>query len=71
METKTFLRWLCFSVRPMRLAEIAETVVIDSDAKTEPRCTLAHRYWDERDVLGKCSALITEYKGMIKDGVAN
>jgi hypothetical protein len=63
-ETKTFLRWLCFSIRPMTLAEIAETVIVDLDADDGPRCTPELRYWNVQDVLIKCSGFITESKGM-------
>ncbi|KAF8162138.1 hypothetical protein BJ912DRAFT_299382 [Pholiota molesta] len=65
-ETKTFLRWLCFSIRPMTLAEIAETVIVDLDADDGPRCTPELRYWNVEDVLIKCSGFITESKGKVK-----
>ncbi|KAF8169539.1 hypothetical protein BJ912DRAFT_1067147 [Pholiota molesta] len=65
-DTKIFLRWLCFSVRPLTLAEIAETVVVDLDADDGPRYTPAHRYWDPRDVLVRCSGFISESEGEVK-----
>jgi hypothetical protein len=57
-HTKTFLRWLCFSVRPMKLAEISETIVVNLDAADGPRHIPGNRYFDVRDVLAKCSGLI-------------
>jgi hypothetical protein len=62
-HTKTFLRWLCFSIRPMTLAEMSETIVVDLDAADGPRYTPDNCYWDARDVLVKCSGLITESYG--------
>jgi hypothetical protein len=64
-DTRTFLRWLCFSVHPMGLAEIAETITVDLDRKDGPQYIPAHRYWNQRDVLEKCAGLITESEGMI------
>ncbi|KAF8160167.1 ankyrin repeat-containing domain protein [Pholiota molesta] len=59
-DTKTFLRWLCFSVRPMELAELTETITVDFDTENGPQYRPAHRYWNQRDVLEKCAGLITE-----------
>lgn len=65
-DAKTLLRWLCFSVRPMKLVEIAETVAVDFDMENGPQYSPAHRYWDEQDVMEKCAGLITESsEGMI------
>jgi hypothetical protein len=64
-DTRTFLRWLCFSVREMSLSEIAEAVVVDIDAENGPRYEPLRRYWDQKDVLAKCSGLVTESRGMI------
>ena len=61
---KTFLRWFAFSARPMTLKEIAETVVVDLDAESGPVCDYKCRYVNERDVLEKCSGLISESEGM-------
>jgi hypothetical protein len=64
-DTKMFLRWLCFSTRPMTLSQIAEAVVVDFDAETGPHYKPSRRYWDNRDVLEKCSGLVIESEGMI------
>ena len=63
-DTKTFLQWLSFSTRPMTLEEIAETVVVDFELEDGPQYTSGCRYWDKRDVLEKCSGLITEFESM-------
>ncbi|KAF9470382.1 hypothetical protein BDN70DRAFT_939763, partial [Pholiota conissans] len=65
-DTKTFLRWLCYAVRPMKLAEIAESITIDFELENEPRYLPSHKYWDERDVLGKCSGFVVESEGLVK-----
>ncbi|KAF8196089.1 ectomycorrhiza-induced ankyrin-domain/NACHT-domain-containing protein [Pholiota molesta] len=65
-DTRTFLQWLCFSVRPMSLAELAETIAMDFDMEDGPQYIPAHRYWDQRDVLEKCAGLITESEGQVK-----
>ncbi|KAF8196082.1 hypothetical protein BJ912DRAFT_847098, partial [Pholiota molesta] len=65
-DTKTFLRWLCFSVHPMTLAEIAEAVMVDLDAKDGPQYTPSRRYFDKKDVLNRCSGLIIESEGTMK-----
>jgi hypothetical protein len=59
-DTKTFLRWLCFSARPLKLVEIAETVVVDFNTENGPEYSSAHQYWDPQDVLEKCAGLIAE-----------
>ncbi|KAF8199449.1 ankyrin repeat-containing domain protein [Pholiota molesta] len=65
-HTKTFLRWLCFSVRPMKLTEISETIVVDLNTADGPRYMPDNRYWDVRDVLMKCSGFITESEEEVK-----
>jgi hypothetical protein len=68
-HTKTFLRWLCFSVCPMGLAEISETIVVDLDTADGPQYMPDNRYWDVRDVLVKCSGLVTESEGTREVGM--
>lgn len=65
-DTKIFLQWLSFSTRPMTLAEIAEAVVVDFNTENQPRYMPSRRYWDKRDVLEKCSGLITESEGIFQ-----
>ena len=66
MDTKRFLQWLSFSTRPMTLEEIAEVVVVDFELVDEPQYTSEHRYWDNEEILEKCSGFITHSKGLIK-----
>ncbi|KAF8190524.1 hypothetical protein BJ912DRAFT_925653 [Pholiota molesta] len=59
-DTQTFLRWLCFAVRPLRLSEIAEAISVHFDPENDPHFSPSHRYWNNQDVLKKCSGLIDE-----------
>ena len=67
-ETSPIPRHFCagspFSTRPMTLKEIAETVVVDFEAASCPMYDSKRRYRNERDVLEKCSGLLTESEGM-------
>jgi hypothetical protein len=47
----------------MTLEEIAETVAIDFGLESGPVYDSERRYRDERDVLDKCTGLITESEG--------
>lgn len=49
----------------MTLAEIAEAIVVDLDTENGPQYIRSRRYWDKRDVLEKCSGLISESEGMV------
>ena len=62
-DTKTFLQWLAFSKRPMTIAEIAETITVDFSSEDKPVFNLAKRYFDSRDVLVRCSSLVSESEG--------
>ena len=63
-DTKTFLQWLAFSKRPMKIAEIAETVTVDFASEDDPVFRSTRRYFDPRDVLVRCSSLISESDGV-------
>lgn len=63
---KTFLRWLYYAVRPMKLSEIAEVISVHFDPKNGPHFSENYRYWNNQDVLEKCSGLIIESKGTIR-----
>jgi hypothetical protein len=65
-DTQTFLRWLCFAVRPLRLSEIAEAISVHFDPENDPHFSPSHRYWNNQDVLKKCSGLIIESEGMFQ-----
>ena len=52
-----FLRWLTYSVRPLRLEEIAEVIAIDSNS--DPHFDLGKRFEDPSDILEICSSLVS------------
>jgi hypothetical protein len=62
-DTRTFLQWLAFSKRPMTIAEIAETITVDFASKDGPVFRSTKRYFDPRDVLVRCSSLVSESDG--------
>ena len=58
-DTRTFLQWLAFCKRPMSIKEIAETITADFSGKY-PVFNQDKRYADPRDVLVRCSSLVSE-----------
>ena len=61
-DTRMFLQWLAFCMRPMTIAEIAETVTMDFSEK----CPVFNRdkwYADPQDVLVRCSSFVSESGG--------
>ena len=61
-DTRTFLQWLAFCERPMKIEEIAETITADfSDGC--PVFNQDKRYADPRDVLVRCSGFVSESGG--------
>jgi len=62
-HTKTFLQWLAFSKRTMTIAEISETITVDFASEDGPVFIPTKRYFDPRDVLVRCSSLVTESGG--------
>ena len=63
-HTKIFLQWLAFSVRPMTMEEIAETITIELDSNDGPSFNQRKRYIDPKDVLLRCgSGLVSESNG--------
>ena len=62
-DTLTFLQWLAFSRRPMKIQEVAEAITVDFDAEDGPIFTPIKRYTDPRDVTVRCSSLVSESKG--------
>ena len=63
-DARTFLLWLAFSKRPMRIVEIAETITVDFASEDSPIYNSLKRYIDPRHVLVRCSSLVTESGGM-------
>ena len=62
-DVKRFLQWLAFSARSLKLAELAEVVVVDFNSENGPQVKPRRRYKDHRDVLEKCSSLVIESEG--------
>ena len=61
-DTRTFLQWLAFCKRPMKIEEIAETITADISDEC-PIFNQDKRYADPRDVLIRCSSFVSESKG--------
>jgi hypothetical protein len=62
-DTTTFLQWLAFSRRPMKMAEIAEAITVDFSSEDGPVFNPKRRYKNPRDMLVRCSSLVTESGG--------
>ena len=62
-DVRTFLLWLAFSKRPMTIVEIAETITVDFAPEDGPVFNSTKRYFSPRDVLDRCSSLVTESEG--------
>ncbi|PPQ94485.1 hypothetical protein CVT25_013768 [Psilocybe cyanescens] len=65
-ETLIFLQWLAFSMRPMKIVELADTVTVDFDGQNGPVCNIKKRYNNPYDLLKRCSSLVIESNGVIK-----
>ncbi|KAG6904884.1 hypothetical protein DXG01_006459, partial [Tephrocybe rancida] len=65
-DTMTFLEWLSFSKRPLKVAEIAEAITVDFSSEDGPVFNAKKRYSNPRDMLIRCSSLVTESGGTIK-----
>ena len=62
---KTFLQWLCFSVRPLKLKELATTAAVDLSSENGPEYKSDYELQDNKDVLKICSSFITKSKGVV------
>ena len=58
-DTRTFLQWLAFCKRPMKIEDIAETITADF-SNDYPVFNWDKWYADPRDVLVRCSSFISE-----------
>ncbi|PPQ88497.1 hypothetical protein CVT25_013168 [Psilocybe cyanescens] len=65
-ETLVFLQWLAFSIRPIKVVELAETVTVDFDSQNGPVFNSKKRYNNPHDLLTRCSSLVIESNGIIK-----
>jgi hypothetical protein len=68
-DTMTFLQWLAFSRRPMKIAEVAEAITVDFDLGDGPVFVPSKRYTDPRGVLVRCSSLVSESDGKYTVGL--
>ena len=64
-DTRTFLQWLAFSKRLMTIAEIAATIIVDFASEDGPVFILEKQYHDPRDMLVRCSSLVSELAGTV------
>ena len=62
---KTFLQWLSFAVRPLRLEELATTAAVDLCAENGPEYNSDNELQDMKDVLKICSSFLMESDGMV------
>jgi len=62
-DTMTFLQWLAFSKRPLTIAEVAEAITVDFSLEDNPVFISKKRYNDPRDMLVRCSGLVSESEG--------
>ncbi|KAF7985889.1 hypothetical protein HWV62_43772 [Athelia sp. TMB] len=60
------LHWLTFSVRDIRLAELADVVSVDLHADGGPCYDPELKYGDDLAALAVCSGLVTEALGIVK-----
>ncbi|KAF7980597.1 hypothetical protein HWV62_37362 [Athelia sp. TMB] len=60
------LHWLTFSIRDMRLAELADVVSVDLHAEDGPCYDPDLKYGDNITALAVCSGLVTESHGIVK-----
>ena len=61
-DTRMFLQWLAFCKRPMKIKEIAETIIADFSGEF-PVFIWDKRYADPRDILVRCSSFVSESEG--------
>jgi hypothetical protein len=57
------LQWLSFSIRPLKLAEVAQVTCVDPDDEQGLRFMPTRILTNPRSVLNICSSLVTEMDG--------
>jgi hypothetical protein len=57
------LQWLAFSIRPLKLAEVAEVVAVVFEPPNLPWFDCTRRYYNAEDILGLCSGFISCTEG--------
>jgi hypothetical protein len=58
-------QWLAFSIRPLKLDELAEVVTVDFESRDVPWIDRNRRYGDAEDILEVCSGLVSITEGMV------
>ena len=58
-DLKKFLVWLAFSVRPLRIEELADAIAIDHLSSDRPTYDSDLRYFAPTDILDSCAGFIT------------
>ena len=64
-HAKIFLQWLCFSVRPLTMKELATTAAVDLSAENGPEYKSDNELQDIRNVLKICSGFALQSEGMV------
>jgi hypothetical protein len=57
------LQWLSFSIRPLKLAEVAQVACVVPDVEQGLRFDPSQIFTDPRSVLNICSSFVTEIDG--------
>jgi len=57
------LQWLSFSIRPLKLAEVAQVTCVDPDDEQGLRFMPSRILTNPRSVLNICSSFVTEMDG--------
>jgi hypothetical protein len=65
-DAEKLFRWLAFSIRPLKLSELAEVVAVDFESQDVPWFDCNRRYYDEKDVLTVCSGFASISEGTVK-----
>ena len=61
-DARSFLQWLAFCKRTVKIEEIAEIITMDFSEEC-PVFNQDKRYADPQDVLLRCSSLVSESEG--------
>jgi hypothetical protein len=58
-DAMKLFQWLAFSVRPLKLPELAEVVQVDFESRDLPWFDIERRYNDSDDILRVCSGFVS------------
>jgi hypothetical protein len=62
-DALTIMQWLSFSIRPLKLAEVAQVACVVPDAEQGLRFKPSRIFPEPRSVLKICSSFVTEIDG--------